>query len=116
MRASVARVVEQFKQSWSQELEDDAIERAMREAKHQWRERDLGPVTTVRMFLLQILFGNVACNHVPHLAQKDVTGSAYCEARGRLPLAALQTLLTRSTAKMAECVRDTGLWLGHRLF
>ena len=116
MRASVARVVEQFKQSWSQELEDDAIERAMREAKHQWRERDLGPVTTVRMFLLQILFGNVACNHVPHLAQKDVTGSAYCEARGRLPLAALQTLLTRSTAKMAECVRETGLWLGHRLF
>ena len=68
------------------------------------------------MFLLQILFGNVACEFVPHLAGKDVTGSAYCTARGRLPLAALQTLLTRCTAKMAECVRDTGLWLGHRLF
>ena len=116
MRASIARVVEQFKQSWSQELEDDAIELAMREAGHEWRDRKLGPVATVRMFFLQVLFGNVACNHVPHLARKDVTGSAYCEARGRLPLEALQTLLTRSTAKMAECVRDTGLWLGHRLF
>lgn len=116
MRASIARVVEQFKQSWSQELEDEAIERAMREAGHEWRDRELGPVVTVRMFLLQILFGNVACNHVPHLARKDVTGSAYCAARGRLPLEALQTLLTRCTTRMAECARDSGLWLGRRLF
>jgi hypothetical protein len=97
-------------------LEDDAIVRACEEAGHRWRERDLGPVATVKMFLLQILYGNVACEFVPHLAGKDVTGSAYCTARGRLPLAALQSLLTRCTAKMAECVKDTGLWLGHRLF
>ena len=116
MRASIARIVEQFQQSWSRELEDEAIDQAMREAGHKWRNRDLPPVVTVRMFLLQILFGNVACNHVPHLARKDVTGSAYCEARGRLPLVALQTLLTRCTTKMVECARDSGLWLGHRLF
>jgi hypothetical protein len=113
---NIARIVAQFKQSWSQELEDDAIERTCREAGHCWRERELGPVATVKMFLLQILYGNVACDFVPHLAGKDVTGSAYCAARGRLPLAALQSLLTRCTTKMAECVRDTGLWLGHRLF
>jgi hypothetical protein len=53
---------------------------------------------------------------VPHLAGKDVTGSAYCEARARLPLEALQTLLARSTTKMAQCMRQTGLWLGHRLY
>jgi len=97
-------------------LEDDAIVRACEEAGHQWRDRKLGPVATVRMFLLQILYGNVACEFVPHLAGKDVTGSAYCTARGRLPLAALQSLLTRSTTKMAECVKGAGLWLGHRLF
>jgi hypothetical protein len=113
---NIARIVSQFKQSWSQELEDDAIKRACQEAGHKWRERELGPVATVKMFLLQILYGNVACEFVPHLAGKDVTGSAYCTARGRLPLAALQTLLSRCTAKMAESVRDTGLWLGHRLF
>lgn len=116
MIGNIARIVNQFKQSWSSELEDEAIERACEEAGHKWRERDLGPVTTVKMFLLQILYGNVACEYVPHLAGKDVTGSAYCAARGRLPLAALQTLLTRCTVKMAESVRDTGLWLGHRLF
>jgi hypothetical protein len=113
---NIARIVSQFKQSWSRELEDAAIERACEEAGHKWRERELGPVTTVKMFLLQILYGNVACEFVPHLAGKEVTGSAYCAARGRLPLAALQSLLTRCTAKMAESVRDTGLWLGHRLF
>lgn len=116
MLGNIARIVSQFKQSWSRELEDDAIVRACEEAGHRWRERDLGPVATVKMFLLQILYGNVACEFVPHLAGKDVTGSAYCTARGRLPVAALQSLLTRCTAKMAECVQDTSLWLGHRLF
>lgn len=116
MVGNIARIVAQFKQSWSSELEDDAILEACRAAGHRWRERELGPVVTVKMFLLQILYGNAACNFVPRLAGKDVTGSAYCEARARLPLAALQTLLTRSTTKMAEGVRDAGLWLGHRLF
>ena len=116
MVGNIGRIVSQFKQSWSRELEDDAIVQACEEAGHQWRDRELGPVATVKMFLLQILYGNVACEFVPPLAGKDVTGSAYCTARGRLPLAALQTLLARCTAKMAECVKGTGLWLGHRLF
>lgn len=111
-----ARIVEQFKQSWSRELEDGAIRAACQEAGHEWRERKLDPVTTVRLFLLQILWGNTACNHVPHLAGMRLTGSAYCEARGRLPLEALQTLLTRCTSRMSECVRETGRWLGHRLY
>jgi len=116
MRASIAQIVEQFKQSWCRELDDEAIRQAMSEAGHVWRDRKLNPVTTVRLFLLQILYGNVACNFVPRLARKNVTGSGYCEARARLPLEALETLLTRATVKMAECARETGLWLGHRLF
>ncbi len=116
MFANVAQIVAQFKRNWSQELEAEAIIEACREAGHHGRERELGPVTTVRMFLLQILFGNVACNFVPRWAGKHVTGSADCEARARLPLAVLQKLLTRCTSRMAEAVRNTGLWLGHRLF
>jgi hypothetical protein len=116
MRASIARIVEQFKQSWSEHLEDEAIRAACREAGHEWRDRKLDPVTTVRLFLLQILWGNTACNHVPRLAGMKLTGSAYCEARARFPLEALQTLLTRCTSGMSECVRETGRWMGHRLF
>lgn len=116
MLGNIARIVQQFKQSWSEELEDEAIVKACREANHQWRDRQLGPVATVKMFLLQILFGNVACAFVPHLAGKVLTGAAYCAARARLPLAVLEMLLTRCTTKMAQRVRGTGLWLGHRLF
>jgi DDE family transposase len=113
---SIGGIVAQFKQTWAREIDDGAIEDACREAGHQWRERRLPPVTTIKLFLLQILFGNTACVHLPRLSGLGFTASAYCEARARLPLAALQTLLTRSTARMAECVRDTGRWLGHRVF
>jgi len=116
MLGHIAQVVGRLKRGWAEELEDEAVRRACREAGHAWRDRKLDPVTTVRLFLLQVLWGNAACNHVPHLAGCAVSGAAYCEARGRLPLPALQSLLTRSTAAMAECVRETGRWLGHRLF
>src|ERR1700750_413321 len=105
MLASVTQILKQFKRTWCCELDDAAIEQACREAKHKWRKRTLDPVTTIKMFLLQILFGNVACEFVPHLAGKDVTGSGYCEARGRIPLEVFKTLLTRCTTRMAECVR-----------
>jgi hypothetical protein len=112
----MAEVIARLKRSWAEELDEEAVREACLEVGHEWRTRKLDPVTTVRLFLLQILWGNAACNHVPHLAKQDVTGSAYCEARRRLPLPALQTLLVRSTERMAECVRETGRWLGHRLF
>lgn len=116
MFTSIARIIQQFKQSWCGELEDAAIEQAVRETGHVWRDRELNPIETVRLFLLQILFGNVACNHVPHLAGKDVTGSAYCQARSRLPLAALEKLLVRCTTMMDDCLQGAERWLGHRLF
>lgn len=116
MFAIIANTIARFKQTGGSELDDEAINRAMREAGYKWRNRELNPVTTLRMFLVQILFGNVACDFVPRLAGKNVTGGAYCQARGRLPLAALQTLLTRCTTAMSAAARDTGRWLGHRLF
>ena len=116
MLASISQVVDRLRKGLGQELDDDAVHRACEETGYTWRNRKLNPVTTVRLFFLQILWGNTACNHVPRLAKADVTGSAYCEARARLPLAALQTLLTRCTAAMAESARETGRWLGHRLF
>jgi hypothetical protein len=116
MFTNVAQIVAQFKRNWSRAIAPEAVLEACLEVGHRWRDRELPPVETVKMFLLQILFGNVACNFVPHLAGKDVTGSAYCTARARLPLAVLQRLLTNCTAKMAQSVQNTALWLGHRLF
>lgn len=116
MLACIGQAIERFRQGLGRELDAEAIRRACEQAGHVWRQRKLDPITTVRLFFLQIVWGNTACNHVPHLSKTDVTGSAYCEARGRLPLAVLQMLLTGCTTRMAECVRETGRWLGHRLF
>ncbi|MEX2174538.1 MAG: hypothetical protein WD872_09260 [Pirellulaceae bacterium] len=47
-------------------LEAAAIEAFCRELNYAWRDRLLGPVVTVHAFLLQMLHGNTACDHVPH--------------------------------------------------
>jgi hypothetical protein len=57
---SITHVLDQFKQSWTRQLEPAVIEQACSEAGHVWKERTLGPVTTVQLFLLQILHGNTA--------------------------------------------------------
>ncbi len=56
MLGQIATIVEQFKQNWEEEIADAAIRSAMTEAGHKWRKRTLDPVTTFRLFTLQILF------------------------------------------------------------
>lgn len=114
--SSIAEVIRQFKEGWTKQFEDEAILAACRQAQVKWRERWLSPVYLVKLFLLQILAGNTACDNVPRLAGDTFSGEAYCKARARLPLAILQALLTTCTSAMIEAVRDDGLWQGHRLW
>ncbi|HEY2419205.1 MAG TPA: IS4 family transposase, partial [Steroidobacteraceae bacterium] len=58
------------------------------------RDRLLTPVVTLRLFLTQILHGNCAITGLRQLAGLDFAKSSYAEARARLPLMALQSLLT----------------------
>jgi hypothetical protein len=83
---------------------------------YRWRDRLLDPVTTIHVFLLQILHGNVACSALPHLANERFTASAYCQARARLPLSAMRTLVARPIAAMQNKVSSIQPWRGHRLF
>ena len=87
-----------------------------REVGYQWRTRQLDPVTTVPLFLLQILHGNTACSHWPHLAAQRFTASAFCQARTRLPLGVWQPWLRRTSAVCEQTTRDEGRWRGHRTF
>jgi hypothetical protein len=85
------------------EIRDDLADRletlALRDLCHSLgcrrRDRILDPVTTIHLFILQILHRNTACAHLPRLSALEFTASAYCQARSRLPLAVLQTLLRR---------------------
>lgn len=113
---SISQAIRQFKQQWTQQLEETAIEAACRTSGALWRNRILPPIYTVKLFLLQILWSNTACDHVPHLADRKFSGEAYCKARSRLPLAALQELLRTGTRAMLAATRGDSLWHSHRLW
>jgi hypothetical protein len=87
-----------------------------REIGYHWRARLLDPVTTVHLFLLQILHGNTACTHLPHLVAQHFTASAFCQARTRLPLVVWQQLLRRTAAVCEQTTHNEGRWGGHRTF
>ena len=127
--ASVARALERIKQDLEPHLSPAMIEWACHDAGHVWRERKLGPVETVHLFVLQILHLNTAIRHLRHLAGHAVNAAAYCRARMRLPLAALQELVRKSSASLrgalvAGCGKrgrgggdngnDPTRWRGHR--
>ena len=75
MVTSIVELVRQFKQGWTEQLGDGMIEKACRDAGHQWTKRALGPVTTLRLFMLQVLNGNTAMAHLPRLARMAFTAA-----------------------------------------
>ena len=79
-----------------QYLPEESLLAAFRSVGHDWRERQLGPVRTLHLFILQVLACNTAMAHLRHLAGEVFSLAGYCQARARLPLAALQSLLRRA--------------------
>jgi hypothetical protein len=116
MVLSILSALARIKADVTVHLHATLIEGVCRELGHIWRERVLGPVMTVHAFLLQVLHGNTACDHVPHLMGGDFTGEAYCQARRRLPLALFQRLLAAVIGSLKSCCDETGRWFGHRAF
>jgi hypothetical protein len=121
--ASITRALARIKQDLGQFLPEESITDACGKAGHVWRERKLGPVATVHLFVLQVLAFNTAMTHLRHLAGDlagwPVKAAAYCKARKRLPLAALQQLLRESSAAMREALTSAagdGPWCGLRAF
>lgn len=103
-------------------LADEGIFTICRELNHRWRDTLLNPAVTLHLFIMQILAGNTACAHLRHLSGLSFTASAYCQARGRLPLELIRRLtlavaLRLSADADAGPVGDAGtLWHGHRLW
>jgi DDE family transposase len=117
MVVSVTAALKRFKMEWATQLQPEAIIAACEAAGYtSWRDRVLTPVTTIQLFLLQILHGNTACSHLPHLSGIRFSASAYCQARTKLPLDLFGLLLTRLCASVQPHVGDEGRWHGHRTF
>src|SRR4051812_4719765 len=90
---SISRALARIKDDLEPFLPDDAVTAACAAAGHRWRDRKLGPVATIHLFVLQVINFNTAILNLRHLAGHAVNAAAYCRARMRLPLAALQALL-----------------------
>lgn len=97
-------------------LDAPAIVAVCRAVGYPWRARLLDPVTTVHLFLRQILHRNTACRHLPHLAGQRFPASAFCQARTRLPLGVLPQLVRRPSVPLEQMTHDEGHWRGHRTF
>jgi hypothetical protein len=113
----ITAVLTRLKTDWATQLQPDAILAACQEAGYTaWRDRVLTPVTTIQLFLLQILHGNTACSHLPHLSGIRFSASAYCQARARLPLRFFDLLLEGFNRAVQRSAVDDGRWHGHRTF
>ncbi|MFI5379944.1 MAG: IS4 family transposase, partial [Tepidisphaerales bacterium] len=86
---------------------DPLVGQLCRQASHVWRERLLPPLVTLRLFILQILLGNTAINNLRQKTGLNFAASSYCEARARLPLAALQALLAGMVDLVISSARKT---------
>jgi Transposase DDE domain len=109
-------ILGRLKQDLAAEIAPDAIKQACKEEKYSWRQRALDPVTTIYLFILQILHGNTACSHVVHFGQWNFTDTAYCAARKRLPLGVLRRLGQRVAERVRTSTTAQATWYGHRVW
>jgi hypothetical protein len=100
----------------AQILDAQQITRVCREAGYRFRQRLLDPIAAIQLFVVQILHGNFAVACLQDFTEEPFSEAAYCKARGRLPLAVLQTLLQRVGAALRTTLDDAGRWCGHRTF
>src|SRR4029450_9506171 len=98
-------------------LQSEAILTVCREIGYTaWRDRLLTPVTTMQLFLLQILHGNTACRHLPHLSGLRFSAAGYCQGRANTPLRFFEFRLERFGSAVQCSALDEGRWQGHRTF
>src|SRR5256885_789561 len=102
MARHLRRALTHVKAQVSRQLPVD-VDQLAADIGHDWRERLLTPAVTVRLFLLQILHGNVAITALRHIGQMTAQASSYCEARARLPLVLFARLFD-AVSRQAERV------------
>jgi len=116
MVGSILDALRRIKADVAAHLKSDTIEQLCHEVGHRWRNRVLTPALTIHAFLLQVLHGNTACEHVTRLMGRNFTGEAYCQARARLPLQLFDRLLSAIGQAMSDCRDEAARWCGHRVW
>jgi hypothetical protein len=115
MACSITAALEQIKSELNALITPSEILDACVDARHDWRERILGPVITVQALLLQILHAT-AMTAVSRLVGVSFSASAYCQALRRLPVAVMRGLLRRTVTRCRDASEQLGRWRGLRTF
>jgi hypothetical protein len=117
MVPNITAILQRLTGEWAALLQPEAILAVCSEVGYAgWRDRLLTPVTTIQLFLLQILHGNTTCSHLPHLSGLQFTAAAHCQARAKLPLRFFDRLLERFGRAVEHAALDEERWHGHRTF
>jgi Transposase DDE domain len=116
MPPRILPILDRLRQDHSDLLAPAAIEDACRQEGYTWRKRLLDPVVTIYLFLLQVLHGNTACQHVVPFGCRTFSDSAYCQARKRLPLRVFYRLLEWITRAGRRATAKDHRWFGHRVW
>lgn len=112
---SIARAVRDIKDDLFATVSPDLILDICIAEGHRWRNRVLGPVETLHLFIVQVLHGNTSCAHVRVLGRFGFSRATYCAARGRIPLGVYRALLRSTGQELTEHRHRQSLWRGHRL-
>lgn len=92
------------------------VDQLFAQAGHVWRQRVLTPATTLGLFMLQVLHGNTGITHLPHLSGLRFKPQSYCDARARLPMAALASVIEQLCRDCIRYVQDSSAtWMGRRV-
>lgn len=100
--ATIAGALARIKEDVGRFLSEELIEAACVTAGHRWRRRVLGPIQTMHLFVLQVLHFNAAIMELRRLAKLPFSAGSYSDARRRLPLAAVQSLLRCSAQALRK--------------
>jgi Transposase DDE domain len=112
----VSAALRRIQSDLAQVLDPEQITEACSDFGYRFRKRVLDPTTTIHLFVTQILNGNFAVARLEEFTDKQFSEAAYCNARGRLPLQVLQTLLKRVGSALQPIMNETGCWRKHRTF
>jgi hypothetical protein len=116
-------------------LSANDIEAAAIDAHYSWRDRVWNPVMTVWTFLIQVLHPDAPCRQAVAAVLAEAASesgnsnaktrweskispdpSAYCQARGRLPLAVFKAAFNQVGHRLQEKIQDSYRWCGRRIW
>lgn len=114
MHHRIDTILRRLRQDVADRLQPQFLQAVCRSLGHTWRRSPLDPATLIHWFIAQVLHGNTSLEHVSLLAGRTFTGSAYCQARSRLPRTVLLGVLRGLVETLLGRTATQGLWRGHR--